>query len=134
MEQIWKTIRTIFTAVGGLLGWLLGGTDGFLYVLIAFVCLDYTTGILAATVEQKLNSAVGFKGIARKVSLFALVALGHLIDQEILQNAAVLRTAVIFFYISNEGLSILENVTRIGLPVPEKLKSVLEHIKTKDGE
>lgn len=129
MNDVWNWIRGAFAALGGVLGWLLGGVDGFLYTLIAFVALDYITGVIAAGVEKQLDSHVGFKGIARKVAIFIVVALGHLIDQEILGDSSVLRTAAIFFYLSNEGLSILENVARIGLPIPEKLRDVLSQLK-----
>lgn len=134
MEQIAVWIKGISTLIGGFLGWMFGGFDGFLYTLVVFVCIDYITGMIAAAVEKSLNSEVGLKGIARKVSIFFLIALAHLIDYEILGNTKVLRTAVVFFYVSNEGLSILENITRIGVPVPEKLKEVLEQIKTKESK
>lgn len=129
MNDVWNWIRGAIATLGGVLGWLLGGVDGFLYTLIAFSVLDYITGVIAAGVEKKLDSNVGFKGIARKIAIFIVVALGHLVDREILGDSAVLRTAAIFFYLSNEGLSILENIARIGLPVPEKLREVLAQLK-----
>lgn len=129
MNDVWNWIRGAIATLGGVLGWLLGGVDGFLYTLIAFCVLDYITGVIAAGVEKKLDSNVGFKGIARKIAIFIVVALGHLVDREILGDSAVLRTAAIFFYLSNEGLSILENIARIGLPVPEKLREVLAQLK-----
>ena len=109
-----------FAAVGGALGWFVGGLDGFLYALIAFVVIDYLTGLLAAGVQKKLSSEVGFKGIA------------NIIDVDVIQNGTALRTAVIFFYLSNEGLSILENAGNIGLPIPEKLKTMLSQLKDKE--
>lgn len=108
---------------------VLGGFDGFLYALIAFVLVDYLTGVMVAVVNKKLSSEVGFKGIFKKVVIFALVAIGHIIDTYVIQNGSVIRTAVIFFYLSNEGISILENVSVLGLPVPQKLKDVLEQLK-----
>ena len=121
-----------FAAVGGALGWFVGGLDGFLYALIAFVVIDYLTGLLAAGVQKKLSSEVGFKGIAKKIAIFLLVGIAHIIDVDVIQNGTALRTAVIFFYLSNEGLSILENAGNIGLPIPEKLKTMLSQLKDKE--
>lgn len=128
MKEFWNTIQLIFAAVGGWLGWFLGGCDGLLYALVAFVTLDYITGIMCAIVDQKLSSAVGFRGIFRKVLIFALVGVGHIIDTQVIGNGSILRTAVIFFYLSNEGVSLVENAAHLGLPVPEKLKAVLEQL------
>ncbi len=121
-----------FPAVGGALGWFVGGLDGFLYALIAFVVIDYLTGLLAAGVQKKLSSEVGFKGIAKKIAIFLLVGIANIIDVDVIQNGTALRTAVIFFYLSNEGLSILENAGNIGLPIPEKLKTMLSQLKDKE--
>lgn len=132
--KTWQAIQTAFAALGGWLGWLLGGWDGFLYALVAFVVLDYLTGLMAAAVEKKLSSEVGFRGIFKKILIFMLVGVGHIIDRQIIGDGSVLRTAVIFFYISNEGISVVENAGRIGLPIPQKLKAVLEQLKTKEGE
>ena len=128
MKEFWNTIQFIFTAVGGWLGWFLGGWDGLLYALILFVVLDYITGVMCAVVNKKLSSEVGFKGIFRKVLIFALVGVGHVLDTQIIGAGSVLRTAVIFFYLSNEGVSLLENAAHLGLPIPEKLKVVLEQL------
>ena len=127
-------IQLIFTAIGGYLGYILGGLDGFLYALIIFVVIDYITGLMAAIVERKLSSEIGFKGIFKKVLIFLLVAVGNIIDNNLIGTGGAVRTAVIFFYISNEGISIIENSTRIGLPVPERLKDVLEQIHNKEGD
>lgn len=121
-----------FAAVGGALGWFVGVLDGFLYALIAFVVIDYLTGLLAAGVQKKLSSEVGFKGIAKKIAIFLLVGIANIIDVDVIQNGTALRTAVIFFYLSNEGLSILENAGNIGLPIPEKLKTMLSQLKDKE--
>ena len=128
MKEFWNTVQLIFTAVGGWLGWFLGGCDGLLYALLVFVTLDYITGIMCAVADHKLSSEVGFKGICRKVLIFALVGIGHVIDAQIIGTGSVLRTAVIFFYLSNEGVSLVENAAHLGLPVPEKLKAVLEQL------
>ena len=125
MKQIWSGIQIAFTAFGGFLGWFLGGIDGFLYALIAFTVIDYITGVMCAITDKKLSSSVGFKGICRKVLIFTLVGIGNIVDVYVLGQGGVLRTAVIFFYLSNEGVSILENSAHLGLPIPEKLKEVL---------
>ena len=137
MKEFWNTIQLVFSAVGGWLGYFLGGCDGLLYTLLAFVVLDYVTGIMCAVADKKLSSAVGFRGLFRKVLIFALVGVGHLLDVQILGAVGVLRTAVIFFYLSNEGVSLIENAAHLGLPIPAKLKAVLEQLHDraeKDGE
>ena len=137
MKEFWTTIQLVFSAVGGWLGYVLGGCDGLLYTLLAFVVLDYVTGIMCAVADHKLSSAVGFKGIFRKILIFALVGVGHLLDVQVLGAVGVLRTAVIFFYLSNEGVSLIENAAHLGLPIPAKLKAVLEQLHDraeKDGE
>lgn len=128
MKQIWNGIQVAFTALGGFLGWFLGGVDGFLYALIAFAVIDYITGVLCAISDKNLSSEVGFKGICRKVLIFTLVGIGNILDVYVLRGTGVLRTAVIFFYLSNEGVSLLENAAHLGLPIPEKLKEVLEQL------
>lgn len=133
MKAIWTGIQVAFSTMGGFLGWYLGGVDGFLYALIAFVVVDYITGVMCAVVDKKLDSKVGFKGIFRKVMIFALVGIANIIDIYVLGQGSVLRTAVIFFYISNEGVSLLENTAHLGLPIPQKLKSVLEQLHDRDG-
>ena len=128
MREFWNGVQVVFTAIGGWLGWFLGGCDGLLYALIAFVVIDYITGIMCAVADKKLSSAVGFKGICKKVMIFALVGLGHILDTRVIGAGSVLRTAVIFFYLSNEGVSLVENAAHLGLPVPKKLKEVLEQL------
>ena len=128
MKEFWNTIQLIFSAVGGWLGYFLGGCDGLLYALTAFVVIDYITGVMCAIINRELSSAVGFKGIFRKVLIFLLVGIANIIDVQVVGTGAVLRTAVIFFYISNEGVSLLENAGHLGLPIPEKIKTVLEQL------
>ena len=128
MQEFWNTIQLIFSAVGGWLGYFLGGCDGLLYALIAFVVIDYITGVMCAIINRELSSAVGFKGIFRKVLIFLLVGIANIIDVQVIGTGAVLRTAVIFFYISNEGVSLLENAGHLGLPIPERVKTVLEQL------
>ena len=134
MKEIWNWIQVAIAATGGWLGYFLGGWDGFLYALLAFVVIDYITGLMCAVLDKKLSSEVGFRGIFKKVLIFSLVAIGHIIDKSVIGDGYVIRTAVIFFYLSNEGVSILENAAHIGLPVPQKLKDILEqlHNRTED--
>ena len=137
MKEFWASIQVIFAGVGGWLGWFLGGCDGLLYALIAFVVIDYITGVMCAIADKKLSSATGFKGICRKILIFLLVGIAHILDVNIIGSGSVLRTAAVFFYISNEGVSIMENAAHLGLPVPIKLKEVLEQLHDraeKDGD
>lgn len=132
MRDVTSTMQYVFAAMGGAIGAVLGGFDGFLYALIVFVAVDYVTGVMVGILNQELSSRIGFRGIFKKVVIFCLVAVAHIIDTRVIQNGSVLRTAVVFFYLSNEGISILENAAQIGLPIPKKLKDVLEQIK-EDG-
>lgn len=135
MKNFIEAAQYAFAALGGAVGAVMGGFDGFLYALIVFVVVDYLTGIMVAVLKKELSSEVGFHGIFKKVVIFALVAVGHIVDTYVIQNGSVIRTAVIFFYLSNEGISILENASVLGLPVPQKLKDVLEQLKDgKEGE
>ena len=134
MKEIWNWIQLAFAAIGGWLGWFLGGADGFLYALIAFVVIDYITGVMCAIVDHKLSSEVGFKGIFKKVLIFTMVGIGNIIDVQVLGQAGVLRTAVTFFYLSNEGVSLMENAGHLGLPIPAKLKEVLEQLHDRSNK
>ena len=128
MKEFWNTIQLIFAAVGGWIGWFIGGCDGLLYALVVFVVVDYITGVMCAAADKELSSEVGFRGIAKKVLIFLLVGIANILDVQVIGSGSVLRTAVIFFYISNEGVSLLENAAYLGLPVPEKIKTVLEQL------
>ena len=137
MKEFWSMIQAVFAGLGGWIGYYLGGCDGLLFALVAFVAVDYLTGVMCAVTDKKLSSEVGFKGICRKVLIFLLVGIANIIDAQVLGQVGVLRTAVIFFYLSNEGVSILEIAGHLGLPIPEKLKTVLEQLhdrSEKDGE
>ena len=136
MKEFWNTIQVIIAAIGGWLGYFLGGCDGLLIALVAFVAMDYITGLMCAIADKKLSSEVGFKGICRKVLIFLLVGIANILDVQVIGTGSVLRTAVIFFYISNEGVSLTENAAHLGLPIPEKLKAVLEqlHDRETDGK
>ena len=136
MKEFWNTVQLIFAAVGGWLGWFIGGCDGLLYALVAFVVVDYITGVMCAAADKELSSEVGFRGIAKKVLIFLLVGVANIIDVQVIGSGSVLRTAVIFFYISNEGVSLMENAAHLGLPVPEKLRDILGqlHDRAEDGK
>ena len=128
MKEFWNMIQMVFAAVGGWLGYYLGGCDGLLLALVAFSAADYLTGVMCAVSDRKLSSNVGFKGICRKVLIFLLVGIANILDVHVIGTGSVLRTAVIFFYISNEGVSLLENAAHLGLPVPEKMKDILAQL------
>lgn len=136
MKEFWNMIQAVFTMVGGWLGYFLGGCDGLLFALVVFVAMDYITGVMCAAADQKLSSEVGFKGICRKVLIFMMAGIANVLDVQIIGNGSVLRTAVIFFYLSNEGVSLLENAGHLGLPIPSRLKAVLEqlHDRSEDGD
>ena len=134
IDLIWAKIQIGVTAFGGWLGYFLGGLDGLLIALIVFAVLDYITGVMCAIADRKLSSAVGFRGICRKVLIFALVGVGHVLDTHVVGTGSALRTAVICFYLSNEGVSLLENASHLGLPVPEKLKKALEQLHDRDDK
>jgi len=136
MKEFWNTIQLVFAGIGGWLGYFLGGCDGLLFALLAFVVVDYITGVMCAISDHTLSSEVGFKGICRKVLIFLLVGIANILDVQIIGTGSVLRTAVVFFYISNEGISLLENAGHLGLPIPEKMKVVLEqlHDRSEKGD
>ena len=131
MKEFWSMVQLVFTGIGGWLGYFLGGCDGLILALLLFVSVDYITGVMCAIADRKLSSEVGFKGICRKVLIFLLVGIANILDVNVIGTGSVLRTAVIFFYISNEGVSLLENAAHLGLPVPNKMKAVLEQLHKK---
>lgn len=131
MKEFWNTIQLLFAGIGGWLGYFLGGCDGLLFALLAFVVIDYITGVMCAIADKTLSSEVGFKGICRKVLIFLLVGIANILDVQVIGTGSILRTAVIFFYISNEGVSLLENAAHLGLPIPAKMKAVLEQLHDK---
>lgn len=134
MKVLWTTNQLSFATIGGFIGWFLGGCDGLLYALLVFIVIDYITGVMCAIENHELSSEIGFKGIFRKVLIFLLVGIANVVDVNVIGTGSVLRAAVCFFYISNEGLSILENAAILGLPIPEQLKKVLKQIKNRGGD
>ncbi|WP_340085330.1 phage holin family protein [Siminovitchia sp. FSL H7-0308] len=133
VKDVFVYVQTLITLIGGWVGWFLGGIDGFLYALIVFVIIDYITGIMVGIIKRELSSEIGAKGIFKKIFIFIMVAIAHIVDSRLIGDSSVIRTAVIFFYLSNEGISILENAARIGLPIPQKLKNVLAQLRDKGG-
>ena len=132
MKVLWNLNQLTFATIGGFIGWFWGGCDSLLYALITFVVIDYITGVMCAIVSKNLSSAVGFSGLFRKVLIFMLVGIANVIDMQIIGAGSALRVAVIFFYLSNEGISILENAAFLGVPIPDELKRVLKQIKNHD--
>lgn len=134
MKEFWNMIQITFAGLGGWLGWFLGGCDGLIYALLVFVVVDYLTGVLCAISDRALSSEVSFRGLCRKVLIFTLVAIGHILDVYVIGNGSVLRTAVVFFYMSNEGISLLENAGHLGLPIPDQLRLVLEQLHDREDK
>lgn len=134
VDLVWTKLQMAITALGGWLGYFLGGVDGLLITLLVFVALDYVTGVMCAIIDKKLSSEVGFKGLFRKVLIFALVGVAHIVDVNVIASGSALRSAVICFYLSNEGLSMLENAAHLGLPVPDKLKDILAQLHNRSDK
>lgn len=134
MKEFWNTMQMVFAAVGGWLGYFLGGCDGLLIALVVFAVVDYITGVMCAISDKKLSSEVGFRGICRKVLIFFLVGVANILDVQVIGTGSILRTAIIFFYLSNEGVSLLENAAHLGLPIPKKLKDVLAQLHDRAEE
>lgn len=132
IDLIWTKIQVAVTALGGWLGYFLGGMDGLLTALIIFMVIDNITGLMCAVADQKLSSAVGFKGICKKVLIILLVGVAHIIDHHVVGSGNALRSAVVCFYLSNEGVSLLENAAHLGLPVPEKMRTILEQLHDRE--
>ena len=132
IDLVWAKVQMAFAAIGGWLGYFVGGADGLLITLLVFMVLDYITGVMCGIADKKLSSAVGFKGLCRKVVIIALVGVGHVVDMHVIGTGGALRSAVICFYLSNEGVSMLENAAHLGLPVPDKLKDILAQLHNKN--
>lgn len=134
MEKIWRGIQAAIAAIGGAFAFFWGGLDNLLIALIVFAAVDYATGVLAAIIKKKLNSRVGFKGIAKKVLMFLIVGIANIVDVRLIQTGSAFRTATIIFYLANEGVSLLENSARCGLPIPKKLKDILTQLHESEKE
>lgn len=129
MDKFKDLVKIFFTIFGSLIGFFLGDLDIFIYSLTAFVICDYISGIIRAGFERKLSSKIGFKGILKKIMIFIIVGIANICDKNLIKNQAMIRSSIIFFYIANEGLSILENALAMDLPIPKKLKMLLEQFK-----
>lgn len=134
IDLIWTKLQMAFSIIGGWLGYFVGGVDGLMTALIIFMVIDYITGLMCAVSDKKLSSAVGFKGICKKVLIILLVGVAHIVDLHVVGTGSALRSAVVCFYLSNEGVSLLENAAHLGLPIPDKLKTVLEQLHDRDGK
>ena len=134
IDIVWAKIQMAIAAIGGWLGYFLGGMDGLMIALIIFMALDYITGLMCAVIDKKLSSAVGFKGVCKKVLILMLVGVAHIVDLHVVGTGDALRSAVVCFYLSNESVSMLENAAHLGLPIPEKLKSVLAQLHGREDE
>jgi len=134
IDLVWAKVQMGFAAIGGWIGYFVGGADGLLITLLVFMTLDYVTGVMCGIVDKKLSSAVGFKGLFRKMLIIALVGVGHVVDMHVIGTGGALRSAVICFYLSNEGVSMLENAAHLGLPVPDKLKDILAQLHNRDDK
>ncbi len=132
IDLIWAKIQIAAAALGGWLGYFMGGLDGLLIALLVFMVLDYLTGMMCAVVDRKLSSATGFPGIFTKVLILLLVGVANIVDLYIVGDGSALRGAVVCFYLANEGLSLLENTSHIGLPVPEPLKNALAQLHNRE--
>lgn len=127
-------VRAISAVVGGALGFLFGGMSGLFYALLTMMVIDYISGVLIAIINKKLSSEVGFKGLVKKIFMLMLVAVGHIIDAHVIGSGAAVMTAVQLFFVANEGISILENAARLGVPIPKKLKDILIQLKNDDDK
>ena len=135
MSTVVEFTKAILATIGGYIAWFLGGFDGVLIALCVFALVDYLTGVIAAITEKKLCSKIGFQGVAKKVLMFFMVGIAAVLDAYVLGGQSPVREVVIVFYIANEGISIIENSARLGLPVPKKLIEVLEQLKSEgDGD
>ena len=134
IDLIWTKVQIAATAIGGWIGYFLGGKDGMLIALVVFMALDYITGLMCAIMDKQLSSAVGFKGICKKVLILMLVGVANILDVHVVGQGSALRGAVIAFYLSNEGLSLLENAAYIGLPIPDKLREILEQLHNREDK
>ena len=134
MSEMWKTLQAVLAMLGGFLGYFVGGFDSLIKVLLTMIIIDYITGVMCAIAEKKLSSEIGFKGICKKILIIILVGVANALDIYIIGVGSMLRTAVIFFYTSNEGVSIVENAARLGLPIPQKIKDALKQLHDKSED
>ena len=132
IDLVWTKVQIAITAIGGWVGYFVGGMDGMLIALIVLMSLDYISGIMCAVIDKKLSSAIGFRGICKKVLILMLVGVANIVDIHVVGTGSALRGAVICFYMSNEALSLFENAAHIGLKVPQGLKDVLAQLHNRE--
>ena len=128
IDLVWAKLQMAIAAVGGWLGCFVGGVDGLMTALLVLMVMDYVTGVMCAVIDRELSSSMGFRGIFKKVLILMLVGVAHIVDLHVVRSGEALRSAVICFYLSNEGVSVLENAGHLGLPIPEKLKAILAQL------
>lgn len=133
IDLIWTKLQMGFSIIGGWIGYFVGGIDGLMTTLLVFMILDYITGLMCAIANKELSSAVGFKGVCKKVLIIMLVGVAHIVDLHVVGTGSALRSAVVCFYLSNEGVSMLENAAHLGLPIPEKLKAILAQLHNREA-
>ena len=134
VDLVWTKVQIAITAIGGWVGYFVGGMDGMLIALIVLMSLDYISGVMCAIVDRKLSSAIGFRGICKKVLILMLVGVANIVDVHVVGTGSALRGAVISWYLSNEALSLFENAAHIGLPVPDPLKNALAQLHGRDDK
>lgn len=134
IDLVWAKVQAAVAAIGGYIGYFVGGVDGLMTALIIFMVIDYITGLMCAVADKKLSSAVGFKGICKKVLIILLVGVAHIVDLHVVGTGSALRSAVVCFYLSNEGVSLLENAAHLGLPIPDRLKMALEQLHDREDK
>ena len=134
MNSVLAFCKSAIAVIGGYIAWFLGGFDGLIITLCVFALVDYITGVIAAVIKKELCSRVGFVGIARKTLMFFLVGIASILEFYVLGASSPIREIVIVFYIANEGISIVENSARIGLPIPAKFLAILEQLKSQGDD
>ena len=134
IDLVWTKVQIAITAIGGWIGYFVGGMDGMLIALIVLMSLDYISGVMCAIVDKRLSSAIGFRGICKKVLILMLVGVANIVDIHVVGTGSALRGAVICFYMSNEALSLFENAAHIGLPIPDKLREALAQLHGRDDK
>jgi len=132
VDLIWAKIQMAISVVGGWIGYFVGGIDGLMTALLVFMILDYVTGLMCAIADKQLSSRIGFRGIFKKILIIMLVGVAHIVDLYVVKSGNALRSAVVCFYLSNEGVSLLENASHLGLPVPDKLKNILGQLHNRE--
>jgi len=132
VDLIWAKIQMAISVVGGWIGYFVGGIDGLMTALLVFMILDYVTGLMCAIADKQLSSRIGFRGIFKKILIVMLVGVAHIVDLYVVKSGNALRSAVVCFYLSNEGVSLLENASHLGLPVPDKLKNILGQLHNRE--